>query len=182
MSAVKPQTALISHPDIEGAYSEVPVDPTAKTDFAKVLSLPPTASKLEVQDKFFAMVENRELTPAMSAQIAKNWDRYGSAIGMTGNLKYWHPGEAPLRNVKLAYDGITDAARQHEAMNAMKASMGFVADLRKGIHGFGNDLSEAMVKGILNHGRASNHYQMRLAASLKKVLPTAPERERVSKA
>lgn len=181
-AATQAADQLIAHPDIEGAYQVVKNDPTAKSDFAKLLDLPPTATSQQVKSRFFAMAEQRAISPQLSAKILKDWDRFGPTIGQMGKLHYWHAGEAPYRNVMTSLEGISDVAKKESAHSAMRAANGFRADLWKGVHGFGNDLSEAMVKGILNHGRSTPYYVTKMATAVREVLPTAAERQRVSRA
>jgi hypothetical protein len=181
-AATQPADQLIAHPEIDNAYKLTKADPTAKSDFAKLLELPDTATAEEVKDRFFAMAERRDITPQLSAKILKDWDRFGPVVGQMGKIHYWHAGESPYRDVLTSLNGITDAARKESAHSAMRMANGFRADLWKGVHGFGNDLSEAMVKGILNHGRSTPYYVSKMANSLREVLPTAAERARVSRA
>lgn len=181
-AAEQPADRLIAHPEIDNAYQVAKADPQAKPKLALMLGMRPDATEAELRDQFFAMAEHREISPQLSAKIEKEWDRFGPVVGQMGKLHYWHAGEAPYRNVLDSLGRIEDTAKHEQAFSAMRMANGFRGDLWKGVHGFGNDLSEAMVKGVLSHGRSTPYYVTKMAASVREVVPTAAERARVSKA
>jgi hypothetical protein len=179
-----PAAAYVELPSVaqagEVALREVRPD-TSKllADLAQKLELPPTASAEDIRAQIAYLTEQRELSPSLSRQILDDWQKLGPALGMPNPVRYWHPAEAPFRNVIDSLSGIGNHDLQDKATRAMRAANGLHADIRSGVHALGNDLAEALAKGILGHGRSSDFYGERMVAALEKVLTTADSRRKV---
>lgn len=190
-TSVKPEVSLIKDPEIEGAYKTVStLDPKALPELAQKLGMQADATVREVKarlglgdpqdiaavrSKLGIIPELRDLSPSLSADILEHWDRYGPALGMWGKIKYLHGGDATFHNTAESVKAISDATLKDRALTAMRAANGLHADLRSGIHAYGNDLVEALTKGVLSHSRSTDHYGPRMVQFFEHVLSLPEE-------
>ncbi len=146
------------------------VDPKAKRDLATILKLPPGATAQQIKDRFMVSLENRELSPSASLKIKQGWPKFGQVMDMLTPIKYYSPGEADFRDVQQSVDAIPDVNVQHEMVTAMRMANGVRAGIVRDIHAYGNNLVEAMAKGLFGHTTADDHYIPRALDALERVI------------
>lgn len=155
-------------------------DKTALPELAQKLGITPRSTLQEVRDRLVFLADARELPPALSQQILDNWDRYGPAVDMWKQFKYHSAGEADFHDAFHSLKGITDQAVRDHAFSAMRAANGFHADLHSGVHSYGNNLLEALTKGVLSHSRSTDHYGREMLGHFEQTVPAIADRRAIS--